>query len=57
MGTVKAPSLEVRGTLDYILITLAHYLCGNIKKSVPLVATQLAGTTLSCVTLSLKSMC
>lgn len=56
MGTVKTPSLEVRGILDYILITLAHYLCDNIKKSMPLVATQLAGT-LSNVTLSLKSMC
>lgn len=36
MGTLKTPSLEVRGTLDYIQITLAlmwqhqkeHALCG-----------------------------
>lgn len=43
MGRVKTTSLEVRGTLDYILITLALYLCGNIKKSMPFVATQLPG--------------
>lgn len=48
-GTVKTSLLEVRDTLNYVLITLVpvHYLYGSIKKTMVFVTTQLPWSTSS----------